>query len=329
MKLLFILPRGNMASTRLRALQYIIPLKQCGIHVDTVIAPKDSSEKMNFFRRIRQYDVVFIQKKLFQPWEITLIRPLSRFLIYDMDDAVMYKNRGNVQGKHPVRERKFKSTVKRADLIIVGNRYLKEQVFSFNSSVEILPTPVDLSRYHPKIHQGKDRLTIGWIGSRSTLGYLENLKDVFEQIGRRFSFVELKIVADAFFECQNMNIVKSHWNHDTEIEDLQSFDIGVMPLPDDRWTRGKCGFKLMQYLSVGIPAVCSPVGMNREIVRHGENGFWASNHDEWIEYLIRLIENQEIRRKFGVVGMETVRKNYSLEVNVKRLIRILNRYGCM
>ncbi len=326
MRILFLIPRDNMASARLRALQYIPILKQNDIVAESMIAPRTLSGKINLYRKLKEYDLVFIQRKLFQPWEIRLIRSFSHFLIYDMDDAVMFKDRGGPQPDQPVYERKFRGTAKSADLIIVGNRYLKEQVFPFHSNVEILPTCVDLDRHQTKIHQKKECITIGWIGSRSTLRYVESLRAVFNDLTRIHKNIELKIIADSFPDFPEIPVLKIPWQEETEIRELQSLDIGIMPLPEDRWTRGKCGFKLIQYMAVGVPAVCSPVGMNREIIQDGVNGFWASEHEEWCGKLDRLIRDSHLRKTIGMAGRATVEQYYSIEVTGKKLVNILERF---
>jgi glycosyltransferase involved in cell wall biosynthesis len=180
-----------------------------------------------------------------------------------------------------------------------------------------------MTRYCPKIYREKNRITIGWIGSRSTFSYLGRIKGVLEKIGERYQNVELKIVADKFFDCKNIPVVKSKWSYDSEIDDLQSFDIGLMPLTDNAWTRGKCGFKLIQCMAVQVPVICSPVGMNREIVQHGVNGLWANNSEEWIKGLSTLIETPTMREKLGVNGRKTVQEKYSLELNAMRLAGLL------
>ncbi len=324
MKVLFLVPSLDGPSTRYRVLQYRPLLDSRGITSEVVVAPRSLREKIDVWRSLPRFEVIFIQKRLFQPWECWIMRLLSRCLIYDLDDAVMFKDRSTDKQLIPSRKIKFRGLARLCDLIIAGNHYLRECILPLNSRVAILPTPVDMARYCPKVYREKSRITIGWIGSRSTLAYLERIKEVFERIGERYPNVELKIVADQFFDCKNISVVKRQWSYDSEIDELHSFDIGVMPLTDNAWTRGKCGFKLIQCMAVGVPVVCSPVGMNREIVRHGANGLWADNSEEWIKLLSKLIESPMMRRELGVTGRKMVQERYSLELNAMRLAGLLS-----
>jgi glycosyltransferase involved in cell wall biosynthesis len=222
------------------------------------------------------------------------------------------------------RRAKFAYLVKRADLVIAGNAFLKTEALRHNDHVVTIPTPLDLSRY--RLKEGvpnKDVVTIGWLGSRSSLRYLRSLLPTLESIFRKHPEVRLKIVCSEFLDSRNLPIVKKQWSWEDEEEDLRSFDIGVMPLSNDLWSKGKCGLKILQYYSVGVPVVCTPVGINQDIVTHGVNGFWALNEGQWEEGLVTLIQNQALRREMGLRGRETVEKTYSLEANAPRLFEVL------
>ncbi len=324
MKLLFIVPRIDKASTRHRVLQYLPFLKKKYIDMEVAVSPRTIRGKFALWKKIAGFDLVFIQKKLFQPWESWIIRKRAHRVVYDLDDAVMFKDPGLRNDSRPRREMRFKQAVKHCDLVIAGNSYLKKNVLPYNSHVEILPTTVDIRRYRPKSFKKKDEIIIGWIGSRATLHYLEALRDVFDEIGKRFAHVALKIVADDFFDCKHIRVIKKKWHHDTEIDDLQSFDIGVMPLTDDVWARGKCGFKLIQCMAVQVPVLCSPVGMNLDIIASGKNGLFAEAHPDWVKALTRLIEKPELRERLGAQGRKTVLERYELESNAKRFVCYLH-----
>jgi glycosyltransferase involved in cell wall biosynthesis len=326
MKVLFLVSRLDNASTRQRVLQYRPLLEREGIFSEVMAAPRTMQGKRQLWRILPDYHTLFIQRRLFPPWEAWLMRRCVRRMVYDLDDAVMFKDRGDGQDRNLTRRIKFSALAKRCDLILAGNRYLQEQVVPFTSRVEIVPTTVDLQRYLPRPDQDKERITIGWIGSGSTLAYLENIKGVLEEIGRRYPRVELKIVADRFLDCRNLHVIRKRWEYATEISDLHSFDIGLMPLPDDVWSRGKCGFKLIQCLAVGVPVVCSPVGVNREIAQPGVHGWWAGDAAEWIQALSSLIENPDLRRQFGRAGREAMAQRYSLQMHAPRLARLLRQY---
>jgi len=169
------------------------------------------------------------------------------------------------------------------------------------------------------------RVTLGWIGDHGSIHYLEKMKPLFEEVGEKYPQVELKIVCDAFFDCEHMKVIKKPWNSEHEVTDLQSFDIGIMPLMDDPWSWGKCGLKIVQYQGVGVPVVCTPVGINRDLVEDGVNGFWAKDPRDWVERLSTLIEKADLRKEMGQEGRERVLKKYSIQACAPRLFSILQR----
>lgn len=321
MKILFLVPRLDKASTRYRILQYLPYLEAAGLQCDVVPLSRTARHWLSLLRQIRRADCTFVQKKLFSPLELRLVRGAARRLVYDLDDAVMFKDGPATHWQQRRQRRRFAATVKRADLVVAGNGYLREQTLPFNRRVELLPTPIDLRRYTVKPAGGEgETVTLGWIGSRITLHYLQELAPVLEELGRRHPQLRLKIVADEFFALQQLPVIRKSWSAADEIADLHSFDIGLMPLRDDPWSRGKCGFKLLQCMAVGVPVVCSPVGMNTEIVRDGEEGFWAGDPQQWIERLEQLIGDVARRRQMGAKGRRTVQERYSLEGNAPRLL---------
>ena len=166
-------------------------------------------------------------------------------------------------------------------------------------------------------------VVLGWIGDYGSIHYLEKMRAVFDILGRKYPNLKLKIVCGVFFDCDEIEVIKKQWNSEDEIKDLQSFDIGLMPLMDDPWSWGKCGLKIIQYQGVGVPVVCTPAGINRDLVKDGENGFWARNQKEWIEKLSILIEDSYLRKEMGVKGRELVKKEYSFQVCAPKMYQFL------
>jgi len=265
-----------------------------------------------------------IQRKLFSPVDFWYIRQRAKRIVYDFDDAVMYRS---PRSKNPYsfsRKVRFAFMMRRVDGVIAGNQFLKLEVLPFNSKVVVLPTSIDLSQYTLK--KDYDHLrptTIGWFGSKSSLGFLRNLIPSIENTFKKHSNIQLKVVCSEFPDSQTIPIIKKKWSLAEEVEDIQSFDIGVMPLSDDLWSKGKCGLKILQYNSVGIPAVCTPVGINRELIQDGLNGFWAQNEVQWEDRLSKLIAEKERRKQMGLEGRKIVEKYYSLEVTAPRLFSTL------
>jgi glycosyltransferase involved in cell wall biosynthesis len=212
-------------------------------------------------------------------------------------------------------------------LLIAGNDYLCEEARACHRPTVMIPTPLDMTRYTLKAaknHTPGD-VVLGWIGSRGTLKYLKQIAPALEVLGERFPGLTLKIVADDFFDLAHLPVIKKCWSVADEIADLHSFDIGLMPLTDDVWTRGKCGFKLLQCMAVGLPVVCSPVGANRQIVADGVEGYWASNHAEWVEKIAVLINDAALAQAMGRRGRAKVQQIYSLQANAPLLIQALRQ----
>jgi len=322
MNIAFLVPKLDGPSTRYRVLKYIPYLQKKGWVPKVFVLEKGFRNRQRLFRKLRYFDIVFLHRKLFRFIDWHSLRINSKRLIYDFDDAVMFRDPKKKKQRSYLRESTFRRTVRKSDIVIAGNKYLRDFAIQENSETVVLPTSVDLERYTEKsVHQSDD-IMLGWIGSSSTLIYLEKIKDILDVVYDRFPNVRLKIVSDKFIDCKQMPVIKKEWRDDEEISDLHAFDVGLMPLTDDPWSRGKCGFKLLQYMAVGVPAVCSPVGVNREIVTDGVNGFWAAKDDEWIERLSLLIKDTQLRWKMGKKARETVIKHYSIEHNSKKLLEL-------
>ncbi len=216
--------------------------------------------------------------------------------------------------------------MKGSDAMTVVNQFLKNEVFKVDreKKVFVIPTCIDTNLYpYKKKISNSQEIILGWIGTKGNLKYLKKLEPVFETIRQRFPQAKLKIVSNDFYDSSHLSTIKKLWKLEDENEDLISFDIGLMPLNDDLWSRGKCGLKIIQYLSVGVPAVCTPVGINSDIIKDGENGFWARDDQEWVDRLTTLIANQELRYQMGLKGIETVEREYSLGVTSEKFFQVL------
>jgi len=324
MKVVFLVNSINGPSTRYRVLQYLPYLEEKRWDTQVYIIPKDLRGKIQLFFSLKNFDMVFVQKRLLSFLSRHLLRKTSKCLTFDFDDSIMFRDSPKGKFNSLIRKKRFGGMVKNADTIIAGNDYLKKQAVNHNENVFIVPTPINMRRYKPKIYQ-KNNATIilGWIGSSSTVFYLQRMKKVWDDLFIKFPNIRLKIVADRFFECDRIPVIKKKWNYEEEIDDLHSFDIGLMPLTDDPWSRGKCGFKLLQCMAVGVPVVCSPVGVNKEMVEHGENGFWATGASEWLEYLSTLINDFDLRQKMARKAIQIVEGKYALHIWAPRFLEIL------
>ena len=283
-------------------------------------------ERLVIYRQLPFFDVVCIQRRLLSPFEFYWIRKKSLKILFDLDDAVMYRSSSSPRPHSLSRRLKFRWMVKGSDVVTVGNQFLKNEVLKTDpgKKVFVIPTSIDTNLYPKKKKISNPReVILGWIGTKGNLKYLKKLEPVFETIHQRFPRVKLKIVSNDFYDSPHLPVIKKPWKLEDENEDLVTFDIGLMPLNDDLWSRGKCGLKIVQYLSVGVPVVCAPVGINSDIVKDGENGFWARGQQEWVDHLSTLIQNPDLRHQMGLKGIETVERQYSLAVTSEMFFGVL------
>lgn len=286
-----------------------------------------------YFRRIgallahSRPDAVWLEKEALPwvPWMVEAqLLPRSIPLIADFDDAVFH--RYDMHRSALVRRllgRKIDGVMSRASLVLAGNDYLADRARSAGAKrVEVFPTVVDLERYRIERRVAHDRIIVGWIGSPNTARYLKPLEPVLRMISSDCpgEFVAIGARQD---QLDDELMVAQPWSEDTEVEQLSDLDIGVMPLSDDPWERGKCGYKLIQYMASGLPVVASPVGVNSDIVSHGETGFLAVSEHDWADALTRLIRDAGLRRRMGQAGRIRAEKHYSLQVQTPRLERLL------
>jgi glycosyltransferase involved in cell wall biosynthesis len=277
------------------------------------------------------YDVLFIQKVIFPSPVRWLLRHRRPAVAFDFDDAIFttevrqgswlsaWKQRRNARG--------LPAMLSLADLVIVENEYTAGFAQRYCDEVAIITGPIDTCRFRAAAaaKQGSDQIVLGWIGSPSTLPYLDLLKTALARLGRRYPNLRLRVVGAETVDMDGIDIEATAWDLEREVEDLQGFDIGLMPIPDDPWTRGKGGYKLLQYMATGLPVVTSPVGINRRLVEDGQVGFWAADAEEWERCLATLIENPDLRRRMGARGRETVKAGYALDVSSVRLVQLLRQ----
>ena len=291
MRLLIVTNNPDRASFRQRIGIYLGMLEERGIHCQVATLPAGTWVRSRLFRQAAQFDGLLLHRKMLNFWDGLTLGRHRRKIIYDFDDAIMYNDRrpGRISR---VRFARFGRSAALSDLVIAGNEYLAEHARRYAANVQVLPTGLDLDPYRattPRESSGPVRLV--WIGSRATLKYLRDITLVLEELGRRRNLV-LRIVCDEFFDLKAMSVEKRNWSKQTEACDLMTSDIGLAPLPDNPFTRGKCGFKILQYQAAGLPVVASPVGVNGHYVRNGVTGFLAADPAQWID---RLSAHSECR----------------------------------
>lgn len=277
---------------------------------------------------IFKYDIVFIHREAYPIGGALFenaLRLLKKPFIFDFDDAIFlpYSSESNIFIERFRKINKIPRIIKMSLRVIVGNEYLAEFAKTYNSSVFVIPTSIDTDKFTPVEKDCNNEVVIGWIGSLTTVSYLKMLKNVFIDLTQKYSNVRFHIIGGNFSIDSISNIYCKTWSIEEEVEDLKKIDIGIMPMPDNLWTKGKCGFKAIMYMSMGIPTVCSPVGVNNEIIDDGENGFLARSDQEWLEKLSILIESPFLRKKLGEQGRKIIEERYSLKVNAHKFLKIL------
>ena len=321
MKLLILSNNPTRASFRQRIGVYRDLLKVDGIDSVLERIPKNLVGRWGLYRQAGGFDAVLLHKKTLNFADAKILRKFARKIIYDFDDAVMYSPKEPGKDKAS-RLRSFARTVGMADLVIAGNVYLAEHAKRYCGNVHVLPTGLDVKRYDiTKSKPADDTIRLVWIGSKSTLRYLEQISSALSQIGRKYSHVVLRVIADAFPEIPDISIEKVSWSQEHEVDDLISSDIGLAPLEDDRFTRGKCGFKILQYFSAGLPCVASPVGMNQDLVLDNKTGILAQTESEWVAALGRLIEDWHLRSTMGTEGRRTA-EEYDLDRIGRQFVKL-------
>jgi len=329
MKILFIIIGRSKPSSRKRVLDSVDYLKGRGHGVDVVDAPGDLAGQLSILGRVARYDLVVLQKKLFSPVQLRLMVRANRNIIYDLDDAVMFHE---VERKEPITGKFFRRFTLAASLcrgVIAGNNYLAEFAVAARGSddgVAVLPTPVDINAVKPKQYVATGKLVVGWMGTKGNLRNLDSISGPLSEVFKAFPDACLKVVSDAEPDIPGIPVEFKPWSAVDEAEDLRSFDIGLMPLDDNIWTRGKGGYKLLQYMTAGVPSVASPVGINRDIISDGENGFLAADNKGWANALTTLAADPVLRENIGRAGRDTVEKGYSLERYNEGLAGFLERF---
>jgi glycosyltransferase involved in cell wall biosynthesis len=353
-KILFIAPYpfGEAPSQRFRFEQYFPELRRRDIEIHhspfldldawrIIYRKRHYLQKgmallRGYYRRFRdllrmsRYDFVFIHREAspygppFFEWMIAKV--FRKKIIFDFDDAIWNRNTSE--------HNQFFSLLKRyknandicrwAYKVSVGNYYLAEHASLYNKSVVYNPTTIDTDEHHnTTTKHSNNKFIIGWTGSHSTIQYLDALVPVFEELEKKYDF-ELHIICDVKPRFQLKSLVYVKWSKQAEIDDLLNFNVGIMPLTDDEWTRGKCGFKALQYMALGVPAVVSDVGVNSEIVDHEINGCICRSPEDWKKYLCKLLSDKDYLLKLSSRTREKIVLHYSLNSNKDNFIGLFS-----
>lgn len=244
-------------------------------------------------------------------------------MVFDFDDAVFvpYKSPSNGYLSYLKFPGKTAAICRQSAHVMAGNQFLADYALRVNENVTVIPTTIDTDKYRPSPPIEKEIPIVGWSGSHSTAQHLDTVRDVLRDLAAKTKF-KLRVIGAPEFKIDGVDVEAIPWSSETEVEDLRPIDVGIMPLPDDIWSKGKCGLKALQYMALGIPTIVSPVGVNSTIIEDGENGFIAGDHQTWIARLTELLESAELRRRLGEKACETVEERYSAKVQAPRVSEI-------
>ncbi|MBI2016453.1 MAG: glycosyltransferase family 4 protein [Candidatus Rokubacteria bacterium] len=354
MKVLCLVPYPTVApSNRLRVEQYLPALRARGIQ-GTVRPFIDSARfyalsqrsgqflakaahflaatarRLADLRRADGYDLVLVHREAFPvgpAWVESWLTRRGIPLVYDFDDAIYLPH------SHPAHQLlrwmkapgKVVAIIRQRRRIIAGNSYLAAFARHHNPRVVIIPTPVDTDRIRPVARAPRGPVTLGWMGTATTAPYLGLLDTVWPLLGER-ERVALRVVGGSY-RADGIGTTESPWTLEGEAAHLQAFDIGLAPMPDTAWTRGKCAFKVIQYMAAGLPVIASPVGAQGEVVRDGVTGFFATTAEEWVARIQTLVRNPDLRREMGMRGRALVENEYSLRATLPRFATALEEAG--
>jgi glycosyltransferase involved in cell wall biosynthesis len=317
MNLLALVETPDHVCCRYRIRAFAPALQEAGWSLTCEGLDKGTFSRTFQLRRAERFDAVVLQRKLLPAWQLRILRRAARHLVFDFDDAVLYRDSNDPRGPESRRRlRRFTRTVQLADTVVAGNDFLADCALRAGAGVErvhVIPTCVDPHRY-PVARQessGGD-LDLVWIGTSSTLRGLEQARGVWSALAEALPRLRLRVICDRFPEGFPIPVVPIAWDEPSEARQLATGQVGVSWLPDDLWSRGKCGLKVLQYQAAGLPVLANPVGCQCEMIRSGENGMLAATPAEWVEAATCLAGDLERRRRMGTFGRHRVEVDYSL-----------------
>ena len=315
-RLLFVSKGEDASSTRYRALQFFPLWQAAGFEPAHVTASGGLGATLEMLRQASRADIVIVLRKTFPALLLWLLRRTSRRLVFDFDDAIFCNTDGT-----PSRTRmaRFAAMARCCDHVLAGNSFLADHAAAFNPAVTLIPTCVDAARYRVEADKPADTLDLVWIGSHSTRKYLAEAMPWLKAAAETVPGLRLKIVADFDLPGSGVATLPVAWHAETEARELAASHIGIAPMRDDDWSRGKCALKVLQCMAAGLPVVSSKAGANAEAIREGEDGYLVSSPGEWAARIEMLARDAGLRRRMGEAGRRRAAADYSVEAVFARL----------
>lgn len=301
MKLLIFTSNPDRSSFKDRIGKYLEVFREADIEPTVMKLSANPAVRISQYRQADRYDAVLLHKKCLNALDALFFRPRRARVIFNYDDAVMFNDKGQ---ETPTHRRRFRRTLQKADIVLVGSSYLAQQARPWARRIVILPLGLAAADYHPAPARPDDgRIRMVWIGSAATLDYIRLLTPVIEKLAARYPQLVLRLIGDEFFDIRGIQMEKIRWTPHARSWCLGDCDIGLAPLPDNPFTRGKCSFKVLEYSASGLPVVGSPIGTNPDHILDGRTGYLADTPQQWFEALSRLIDNPVLRIEMGQNGI--------------------------
>ena len=283
-----------------------------GYEFDFQIRPAAFSDRRKLIATAGNYHAVIVQRKLLDPSHARLLRRRAKKVFFDLDDAVMVQRRKISRWSQWLKNRRYLATARSANHVVAGNEYLAQRFRELGCGVTVLPTVVDPSHYQVKIHQPTSSPALVWIGSKSTLPYLQQWMPAIESAAKKIPGLRLITIANDTVKSDLVKVEHQPWSEESEASSLQLGDIGIAPTPMDQWSVGKSGFKIIQYMATGLPTIASPVGANVQIIGEGINGLLPKTHEQWTDAIVKLCTDPELRKSMGATARQGVLDHYTL-----------------
>lgn len=315
MEVVGLIPGRDHVCTRYRIAQYEEHMRAAGLRLRLEPLAQGLAGRLRQMSRRRDGQIVLLVRKLLPVWQLLLLRQNSRVLVYDFDDAVFYRDSFHRRGPYSITRRlRFHATMRLADHVFAGNTFLADEArrYTHADKIMVIPTCVDAKRYRPAHHNDHQPTKLVWIGSSSTLRALEASRPLLESIGKQIPNAVLRVICDQFPRFKYLRVEPAPWSSETETADLGGADIGISCLPDDAWSQGKCGLKILQYMAAGLPVVASPVGVHREMIRQ-DLGFLPASPADWVDTVRRLANDHHLRDRLGREGRNRLERHFHVD----------------
>ncbi|MFM7539366.1 MAG: glycosyltransferase family 4 protein [Planctomycetota bacterium] len=319
----------NHVCVRYRTQPFVDPLAALGISLEIVPIPRNFLDRCRLLWRLQGCNVVILRKLLgIVEWKI--LRTRAKWIGFELDDAVFLRDSYSEKGFHDNRRSaRFRRIANESDAIIAGNKHLAcvSREYGSKGIIEVIPTSVNMAIYDKDYGvRSNKHMSLVWIGSSSTLQGLDRFRNTLEKIGQTFPDVVLKLICDKFLKFNYLRTEEIPWTEKNENRDISTADIGISWIPDDPWSKGKCGLKVIQYMASGLPVVANSVGVHPEMIQQGCNGFLADNNEDWIRAINQLLADASMRKEMGNRSRQIVKTCYS---TVNALDKWVKLFKCL